>query len=248
MPLKKQKYPFEDQLNFSKENKTIYHKYINTPLINYISTSPKRLLDIGCASGKLGGVLKSKFPGLYVAGIEPNITAAKQAEKYLDHVINGTFETINIKTEGIEPNSFDTAILSDVIEHVYNPWDMMISLKKWLSPGAQVLMSIPNIQNIRILEDLFQNGKWEYLTEGLMDVTHIRFFTRNSIIQFIQDTGYKLCRINSIIDQKWKELFEKSRDLSKINIQLDKISLNNLTPFEVENLCTWQFLVHAELH
>ncbi|KPA15689.1 type 12 methyltransferase [Candidatus Magnetomorum sp. HK-1] len=248
MPLKKQNYPFEKQLNFSQENQTNYHQYINTPLINFISTPPHRILDIGCAGGKLAGVLKAKFPGVYIAGIEPNHTAARQAENYLDKVMNGTFETIDLNTEGITPHSFDTAILSDVIEHVYNPWDMMIRLKEWLSPDAQVLMSIPNIQNLRILEGLFQNGKWEYQGEGLMDITHIRFFTRQSITQFIHDTGYHLCKITSIIDQKWKDLFDKSRNLSKINIQLDKISLNNLTPAEVENLCTWQFLVHAQLH
>jgi len=240
-------YPFQKQLSDSRGKTSTYHQFVNIPLINFISTLPQRVLDIGCAGGKLGAVLKTKYPNVYVAGIEPNADAAKQASHYLDNVIHGTFESINLKEQNIVPHSFDTVILSDVIEHIYNPWEMMIQLKKWMTKDAQILLSVPNIQNLRILEDVYLYGSWKYQTQGLLDVTHIRFFTRKSIEQLLNDTGYQVFRIESVIDQEFEQLFNHSRNHTSINIELEKITIKEVSPEDVENFCAYQFLIHAVL-
>jgi 2-polyprenyl-3-methyl-5-hydroxy-6-metoxy-1,4-benzoquinol methylase len=239
--------PFKKHIDGLWKKKQEYHQYVNMHLIHFMSIIPQRVLDIGCAGGKLGTVLKAKFPGLYVAGIEPDKAAAATASYYLDKVITGTFESVDFKDHNLTPHFFDTVILADVIEHMYNPWEIMILLKKWITPDAHIFLSIPNIQNLRILLDVYQYGRWDYQTQGLLDFTHIRFFTRQSIIQFLIDTGYQLIRIESVVDKNFQNLFEQARNHKSINIEFEKITLKGLSPENLEDLCAYQFLIHATL-
>jgi len=238
-------YPFQERLNFHAEKSEQYYQYVNMPLVDGISRPPVKILDIGCARGYLGCLLKKRYPGVHVTGIEPNVASAEYASRYLDLVFTNTFENIDHIKEGIFAHSYDTAIMSDLIEHVYNPWEMLVMLKNWLTSDAQILLSIPNVQNIQILDNLFQNGQWTYQKQGLMDVTHIRFFTRQSIIQLMSETGYCIEKIVPIIDTRFASIYEKSRHYDAFDVTFDKISMHGLTQQEVADLCTWQYLVYA---
>jgi 2-polyprenyl-3-methyl-5-hydroxy-6-metoxy-1,4-benzoquinol methylase len=238
-------YPFQERLNFHAEKSAQYYQYVNLPLINGILRPPIRIIEVGCARGYLGVLLKKRFPGVHITGIEPNLASAEFASQYLDLVFANTFENIDHIKEGISPHSYDTAILSDVIEHVYNPWEMLVQLKNWLTDDAQILLSIPNVQNVQILDSLFQNGQWTYQKQGLMDVTHIRFFTRKSIVQLMRETGYYIEKITPIIDNRFTSIYEQSKQYETLDISFDKISLKDLTQQEVTDLCTWQYLVYA---
>jgi len=244
--MQKSEYPFQEQLNASHQTINQYHHYVNIPLIKWIKHPPHRLVDVGCAAGILGDVIKSKYNGVYVVGIEPNPFVAKFARQYLDVVISEKFESIDLKHYNIPLNSFDTAILSDVIEHVYNPWEMMIKLKSWLAPNAQVLMSVPNIRNFHVMADLFCNGQFQYQSQGLMDVTHIRFFTKQTICQLLMDTGYQLCDIKPIIDETCLSIYNQSKSSPIMDIELGQISIKNIQAEEIEEFCTRQFFIHAE--
>jgi 2-polyprenyl-3-methyl-5-hydroxy-6-metoxy-1,4-benzoquinol methylase len=149
---------------------------------------PRRLLDIGCASGAVAAGLKKSNPGLWAWGCELNANAAQIAATRLDHVTAApraawTAEDLaRVKT-------IDTVLLLDVLEHMYNPWAELEFLAKELPADAQVIVSLPNVGHIAVLEDLAA-GKFLYQPTGILDITHVRFFTAGGMQAMFDETGF----------------------------------------------------------
>jgi O-antigen biosynthesis protein len=97
------------------------------------------MLDIGCASGLFGAFTKEKYPDARVVGIEVNRAAAASARDRIDYVLEGKIEDVDFASAGITPGSIDTVIAADVLEHMYDPWHVMVKLKKYLTPDAQFI-------------------------------------------------------------------------------------------------------------
>ena len=142
------------------------------------------ILDVGCATGYLGAA--AKMNKNYVCGVEISETAAREAEKVLDKVIIGNIEEIELP---FPENFFDIIICSDVIEHLFDPQQVLCKLKNYLKPEGLLLMVVPNVAWYRIrLMLLF--GMWEYQDYGIMDYGHIRWFTKKSGRELLEDCGY----------------------------------------------------------
>src|SRR3954465_11215742 len=94
-------------LDIEDQSADHYKDFVNQPLLGLIEGTPRRVLELGCATGHCGQVLKEKYPGVVVVGIDANRAAARVAEKRLDRVICGRLEDIDFAAEGIEPRSFD---------------------------------------------------------------------------------------------------------------------------------------------
>jgi 2-polyprenyl-3-methyl-5-hydroxy-6-metoxy-1,4-benzoquinol methylase len=155
---------------------------------------PRRLLDIGCASGAVGAGLKQDIPGLWAWGCELNADAARVAASRLDHVT--TLPRAQWSPEDIaRVGSIDTVLLLDVLEHMYNPWAELEFLAQRLPPGAQVIVSLPNVGHISILEAL-SLGTFPYRPLGILDVTHVRFFTFDGMQEMFAQTGFR-------VDETW---------------------------------------------
>ncbi len=223
----------------------IYQHHFNPALLEVLAHSPRTLLDIGCSSGLLGHAVKAKNPACRTIGIEPNEATAKLASKNLDQVLCGKFEDFNLEAEGIAPGSVDTVVAADVLEHMYDPWHVMTGLKPYLSKDAQIILSIPNTRNLRLLKDLVDDGKWSYAERGLLDVTHIRFFTLREINDFLAQTGYRLDHVNYFLDPGFEQLYSQNQNKPEINIKIGRMSLEKLSPKELAELCTWQFFIRA---
>jgi 2-polyprenyl-3-methyl-5-hydroxy-6-metoxy-1,4-benzoquinol methylase len=117
---------------------------------------------------------------------------ANESANYLDKVICGNFESINLTSlEG----TFDYVIFSDSLEHFYDSKSALNKAKLLINPSGSILISIPNIRNFRVLAPLLLLGRFEYEDEGLLDRTHIRFFTRSSITKLLQDCGLDITSI-----------------------------------------------------
>ena len=154
------------------------------------SRPPRRLLDIGCASGAVGAGLKQSIEGLWVWGCELNPQAAEVAAARLDHVTKvprAQWSAADIALVG----SVDTVLLLDVLEHMYNPWAELDFLAAHLPPDAQLIVSLPNVGHISILEAL-SLGKFPYAATGILDVTHVRFFTRTEMRAMFLQTGFRI--------------------------------------------------------
>lgn len=206
---------------------------------------PRTLLDIGCASGLLGNAVKTRNPGCRTIGIEPNEATAKLASTNLDKVLCGKFEDFNLEAEGIPLGSVDTVVAADVLEHMYDPWHVMTGLKPYLSKDAQLILSIPNTRHLGLMKNLIDDGQWTYTEKGLLDITHIRFFTLGEIGHFLAQTGYRMEHVNFFLDPQLEQFYMENQGKPEIHVKVGRMTLEKLAPKELAELCTWQFFIRA---
>lgn len=150
----------------------------------------KRVIDFGCATGYFARLLCNR--GCEVIGVEVNPKAAKIAEKYCQEVIVADLDFVclsEICSEKLLSNKFDVAVFGDVLEHLRNPWKVLTETRSLLKPQGFVIASIPNIAHGAIRLALLQ-GNFEYKQLGILDNTHLRFFTHKTIKQLFEDSGY----------------------------------------------------------
>lgn len=152
------------------------------------------ITEVGCGAGALGEIYKQVNPNVFYTGFEINQDAAKIASERLNKVIVGDIEKINLGDCDISLNSLDCLIYGDVLEHLYDPASVLKNHSKYLKEDGQILACIPNIQHWSILFNLLQ-GKWDYTEEGLLDSTHLRFFTLDSIKKLFIECGLKIVEI-----------------------------------------------------
>jgi O-antigen biosynthesis protein len=146
----------------------------------------KRVLDVGCAAGDLARVLAER--GCGVTGIEIDPEAAHQAEKHCERVVIGDVEELDL-SEMLGDEAFDVIVFGDTLEHLKNPLRTLDRLKPFLRSEGYLVASIPNVAHGSVRLALIQ-GKFRYSPLGLLDNTHLRFFTRASVEQLFEDAGF----------------------------------------------------------
>ena len=162
-----------------------YYTQERTEVARLIDTRPGQwVLDVGCGEGSLGRSFKQM--GCRVVGIEIEPGAAVEAEKHYDRVYVADMDTFELPFDG---QSFDHIVCADVLEHLRNPWGVLARLRPLLKSEGSLVASIPNIRNVEAIADLLK-GNFNYLNWGIMDETHLRFFTRRSIEKMFADAGY----------------------------------------------------------
>ena len=167
-----------------------YYSHVRDALIAWVATNPNnKILDVGCGNGETGRRLKEIGKAGEVVGIELYEEAAKQAVKKLDKVLVGDVEKMQLS---FPAGYFDYLLLDDLIEHLVDPWNTMKKLVRFLKKGGIVIASIPNVRYWRVTKDLLLYGKWDYCEEGILDKTHLRFFTRKSIDALFRDVGLSI--------------------------------------------------------
>lgn len=245
LPDSEHRYPWQTLLDVEAADASQYHNWARTPLFELFSHPPRRVLDIGCGAGATGQALKESYSGVEVFGVEVNHAAAQIAAGRIDHVLEGKFEDIDLEAAGIRPGSLDTVLVADVLEHLYDPWGVLVRLKKYLTPDAQVIASIPNTRNLVLMDEL-SKGNWRYEPWGLLDVTHIRFFTLREIHRFFHETGYNVSQVRNNLDGRLVDVFNRYCNQPLIDLEFERMTLKNVTPDELGELCTIQFYVRAE--
>ena len=215
-------------------------------LLEMVIPSPRRILDVGCFCGGSGSWLKQRFPGCEIVGIEMLNSAAAKAAQIYDRVISKTLEQIDFDAEGIAAGSFDAIIAADILEHLYNPWQALQRLKPLLAPGGAIYISLPNVRNLGLLSSLV-SGEWKYLGSGLLDITHIRFFTRAQAIEMLEQTGWHIddLRINPDPNLMASLQGQELNQIRSINAGL--LRLENLTQQDVAELFSIQFHIRATI-
>ena len=174
-----------------------YYDHARVALLDLFPHAPTRLLDVGCGSGATGAAAKARWPGVETIGIEIVPEAAQRAKARLDRVILGSAETLDLTAAGIA--GVDGVLLLDILEHLVDPWRFLERLHAVLDPAAMVVASIPNIANLWLLDELAA-GRFAYTSDGLLDMTHLRFFTRQSIRALFDGAGYDIERWERITD------------------------------------------------
>ena len=133
--------------------------------------------------------------GAFVAGIELNANAANAAKDVLDDVVHGDIEKITLP---YSDNSFDCILFADVLEHLINPLSALIKVRRLLKKGGTVVASIPNVQFHGVIHQLIE-GNWTYEKEGILDETHLRFFTYKEIEKIFSQAGYSIQKVEEVL-------------------------------------------------
>jgi SAM-dependent methyltransferase len=163
-----------------------YYDGFNEHLLGAVPSRAGRILEVGCARGRLGHELKRQDPGRYVAGVELDPDAARAARQRLDEVF---VLDVQAGTPPIEPGSLDCILFGDVLEHLVDPEDALRRYRELLAPDGLVLASVPNVQHFSIVRNLLR-GDFMYQPAGLLDATHLRFFTCMSFAKLMLDAGF----------------------------------------------------------
>ncbi len=168
-----------------------YYAHRNEHLIAAVSRlepRPRVLLDVGCGAGATGVELMKRL-GVEVHGVEISAEPAAKASQVLDRVIEGDIEELATVLP-YEKSSIDCIMFGDVLEHLIDPWAVLAGLRGYLRSGGAVLACIPNIRHYSASLRLLLLDRWDYTKEGVLDKTHLRFFTRASAVRMVEDAGY----------------------------------------------------------
>src|SRR4030067_3529103 len=185
-----------------------------------------KVLEVGCGTGNTLVWLKNYKQCTWVGGIEISPTAAAQARAEVDAVYEGDIEHIDLP---IASDSLDLILCLDVLEHLINPWNVMLRLQKMLKPGGALIASIPNVRNRKVLFPLIFKGKWDYTDAGILDKTHLRFFVRETAVILIESSGLKVDIITATgLGRSRRSKF-----------------VNSLIPSFIRSLFEYQYLIRA---
>jgi SAM-dependent methyltransferase len=167
-----------------------YYQGVNWDLLDLLPREPSgRVLELGCAAGRLGELLKQEGYAAEVVGVECT-AASEEARRYLEVVHQADIETWEF------PESyrgyFGALIFGDVLEHLRDPWKTLQRLTPLLRPGGVVVASLPNVRYLGVVLPLLFCGRWTYVSSGVLDETHLRFFTRRSMRELFTRAGYEV--------------------------------------------------------
>ncbi len=187
------------------DKSSAYYNSEKIKMHSLIPDGPNIVLDLGCATGKLGRKLRELNKASVLVGAELFKPAADEAAKYYDIVYQGDIEMLNLTYN----DYFDVVICGDILEHLRDPWRIVDNIYTWLKNGGILVTSIPNIRYWRILRDVILHGKWEYTDAGILDNTHLRFFTRRSFIKLLRNAKFQVLDQQMVIHGPKQNLFNK---------------------------------------
>ena len=171
---------------------TNYHRNFRAEVAAFLPGRYAKVLEIGCGEGRFRANLPA--PCEYV-GVEPSPAAAQVARGVLDAVHTGTFESV---VGNLPDGHFDLVICNDVIEHMPDHDAFLEAIKGKMAPGACLAGSIPNVRWLPNLWGLMVGRDWEYIDHGILDRTHLRFFTERSWRRSLELHGYRVEMLEGI--------------------------------------------------
>lgn len=157
------------------------------------------VLEIGCGAGGFG---KQLAEGSEHWGIELDATAAALARDRLHRVINAD---VAAAYADLPDAYFDVVVCNDVIEHLADPESFLASIRGKMKPGACLVASIPNVRYWNNIKELMFQRDWRYRDEGILDRTHLRFFTEKSLHRLMLEQGYEQPLVQGINRLRWQK-------------------------------------------
>lgn len=179
----------------SIQSRASYYGYARPEVCALVPESARHVVDFGCAGGALGRHLKATRPGVEVRGVEPVASVAERARAVLDDVLVG-------KAEDPLPATWprpDCIIFADVLEHLVDPWAAVRRARNLLSPDGTLVVSIPNVLHHSVASDLLR-GRFDYRDAGVLDRTHLRFFTRDTAREMLEQAGFRVVHVERVLE------------------------------------------------
>lgn len=206
-----------------------YYKNIRKNIVNKIQRNKEesfKVLEVGCGMGATLAHIKYLWPKSEVHGIELVDKIVDVGSNVCD-IIQGNIEEMDIP---FEENSFDYIIFADVLEHLRDPEQIIHKVTKYLKHDGELLCSIPNIMHISVFMGLLR-GQFEYQDQGILDRTHIHFFTYRSIYEMFARCGYELSNLDCVgVPSEDEETLNKI--IAKINEVYETVSVEQFKVFQ----------------
>ena len=165
----------------------------NADLLDRIPLDAQTVLDVGCGTGALSAAYRQFNPRALLLGIDNDPEAAAVAAQRLDQVA-----VIDVETNPLPfqlDKGIDCIIYGDVLEHLENPWGTLRRHVDALSEDGTVLICVPNVEHWSFAARLL-HGNWQYEPSGLLDATHLRWFSLDSMRRMLLEAGLALCDVH----------------------------------------------------
>ncbi|MCF8720702.1 glycosyltransferase family protein [Nitrospina gracilis] len=214
-----------------------YYRNVRQDLLHLVPRDAQSVLEVGCGAGHTGHAIRER-QGAVVTGIEVNSRAAAEARRHLDIVLEGSVENMDLP---FAEKEFDCILFADVLEHLVDPALVLRKTLPYLSERGVVVASIPNIQYHGILNQLGE-GNWTYEDEGILDRTHLRFFTLKEIQKLFAETGYEV----RVVEENLDPQYEKFVSPGQTSIRTGRVTISDLTPEELKRFFVIQYKLVAQ--
>ena len=201
---------YQATINISNKNNS--HTQVFDKIQEFAAGRSLKILEAGCSSGYFGGALAGQ--GHEVWGVEPYEEAAKKAAEILHKVHIGFIEDFFVNNAD---ERFDVIVFGDVLEHLIDPVGVLRRSKDFLAKDGIVVASIPNIAHFAIRAMMIE-GRWEYSDLGILDRTHLKFFTRNTLVDLFTESGYKVLSLSAV-----RLSAEQVDEICNLNIRKESI-------------------------
>lgn len=173
-----------------------YFNSIRREIETLLPARVEKVLEIGCGSGATLHWLKQEKGCCWAAGVELTEDASERARSRLDFFMTGDIEKIKLPFDN---GSLDLILCLDVLEHLVDPWLTVENLIKFLKPGGAMIVSLPNVMHRSAMLPLLFDDRWDYVPSGILDKTHIRFFTKKTAIEMLKNSGLTVDTVLSVI-------------------------------------------------
>lgn len=175
----------------------LYFEAPRPDLLALVPMQARVVLDVGCGTGRLGLELK-RTQDCTVYGVELDPNAAQRARESLDQVWEGDIEELAEKGLDLPAKSVDAIVFGDILEHLRDPAKLLRNLRELLTDDGVIVASIPNVMHHTVLASLLA-GNWTYEPEGILDRTHLRFFTRREIEKLFYRAGFRVAVTQCVV-------------------------------------------------
>ena len=148
----------------------------------------RTVLELGCASGTMSRVLRDH--GCWIVGVEIDAGAARKSSSFCHRVIVGDLDQLDLAAH-LGTETFDVILAADVLEHLRDPGALLLRLQAFLKPQGRIVVSLPNVAHVSVVAALLA-GRFDYREIGLLDRTHLRFFTPATAAELLEEAGFEV--------------------------------------------------------
>lgn len=188
-------------MNYYDDKDFSYFDEVRGEVFDLLPANAERVFEVGCGSGATLSQLKEKGLAKWVGGLELVSDMAAVSKNNIDLFLVGNIEHMELP---LDEQSLDAILCLDVLEHLNDPWAAIAKLKKYLKPNGVIIASLPNVKNIKVLFPLIFRDEWNYANCGLLDRTHLRFFTKRTAIMMFEGANLHVDAVPVFFNKKGK--------------------------------------------